>query len=483
MVIHPRSILWILGLLLTFFSLSLLLPIVTAMHYGEDTLPHFLTTMGVGLGLGLGLVVFFRRSAGGLALRDGFLITVLTWVLLSAYAAFAFKGILHISWVDAFFEATSGLTTTGATVLTQLDAMPRSLLIYRQLLQWLGGMGLIVLAVAVLPLLDVGGMQLYRAEMPGPTKDSRLAPRMRTTAVMLYGIYAALTLACALGYWLAGMGRFDALAHALSTVSIGGFSTYDDSIGHFDNPLVELVAVVFMVLGASNFALHFAAWKSLSLRGYLRDEEFRFYLLTLLIVSLLLGLSLLYSVGWDEPGRLARTALFQGISHATTTGFSNTSLQFMAPVPLVILLLAPFAGGCAGSVGGGLKMLRVVLLVRQSMRELFRLVHPTAVYHVKINGIKVDTRVQEAIWGFASAYFIVYGLGVLAVSATGLDFHTAASATAACLNNLGPGQGLVYSNYASIPDAAKAILTFVMIAGRLEVMTVLVLFTAVFWRQ
>ena len=482
-VINLPAILGVLGLLMQFFSCVLLLPILTAWYYEEDTLAHFFRLFLGSLIIGSAVFFSFRHRMGELRVRDGFIITLLTWVLLSALAAIAFRGILPISIFDAVFEAVSAVTTTGSTVLVGLDDLPRSLLIYRQVLQWLGGMGLIVLAVAVLPVLDVGGMQLYRVETPGPVKDSKLAPRMRTTAATLYGIYVALTIACCLSYRLAGMGWFDAVAHSFSTVAIGGFSTHDASLGYFDSFAIELVAIAFMILSATNFALHFLMWHSRSLKQYWRDDEFRFYLSVLVIGVVALVVTL--AATNPQAGLLesARVALFQGISYATTTGFSIAPTESMQPVPQILLLALPFIGGCAGSVGGGVKVVRVLLAVRQGFRELHRLIHPLGVYHIKLSGRIVETGVQEAVWGFLAFYILSFVLLCIAVGATGMDVHTAASSVTASLNNLGPGQGEVYANFSSVTDTAKCILAFAMLLGRLEVMTVLVLLTPVFWRS
>jgi len=377
----------------------------------------------------------------------------------------------------------SGLTTTGATVITGLDDLPRSILFYRQQLQWLGGMGIIVLAVAIMPMLGVGGMQLYRAETPGPMKDTKLTPRITETAKALWYIYLGLTVACATAYWLAGMSGFDAITHSFSTVSIGGFSTHDQSMGYFGSSTIELVAVFFMLLAGMNFALHFVAWRSFSLRPYLQDSEVRAYLGVLAIVIVITVYYLYLSDTFASLGDAVHNGLFQVVSIGTTTGFT-TAEYFIWPGFLpVLLLFISFIGGCAGSTGGGMKVIRFVLLIKQGRRELMRLIHPNAQLPVKVGKKVMSDRVVSAVWGFFAAYTGCFLVVMLFLMATGLDQVTAFSAVAACINNLGPGLGEVGANYQELSDAAKWALSFTMLLGRLEIFTLLVLFTRSFWQR
>jgi trk system potassium uptake protein TrkH len=377
----------------------------------------------------------------------------------------------------------SGLTTTGATILTGLDDLPKSILYYRQQLQWLGGMGIIVLAVAVLPMLGVGGMQLYRAETPGPVKDNKLTPRITETAKALWYVYAAFTVTCMLGYMAAGMGWFDALCHAFSTVAIGGFSTHDLSIGYFNSTAVDLVAIFFMFAAGINFSLHFFAWRYISIRHYSKDPEFRAYAGMLLAVSVVVIAVLLQHRHFDAPGQTLIKGVFQAVSIATTTGFTTDNFSAWPTVLPVLLIFASFIGGCAGSTAGGIKVIRWLLIYKQGMREIVRLVHPSAEIPVKLGNTAVQFRVVDAVWGFFSIYVVVFVVMLLIMMATGLDQVTAFSAVAATLNNLGPGLGDVSSGFMSLSDTAKWISVAGMLLGRLEIFTLLVLITPTFWRR
>jgi trk system potassium uptake protein TrkH len=391
---------------------------------------------------------------------------------------------LKLSATDAIFEAISGLTTTGATVITNLEQLPKSILYYRQQLQWLGGMGIIVLAVAVLPMLGIGGMQMFRAETPGPMKgENKLTPRITETAKALWFIYLGLTLACTLAYWLVGMSFFDALGHAYATLSIGGFSTHDTSMGFFDNRAIELVAVTFMFIAGVNFSLHFLAWRRRSLLGYLLDSEFRFYAAVTLLVTLLVALVLYREDVYPDWQSSFVQALFQAVSIGTTTGFTTAEYHLWPGFVTILLLFASCVGGCANSTAGGIKAIRVLLLIKQGMREITRLIHPNIQVPIKVGRRLVAPRVVEAVWGFFVLYTGTFSLMYLALALTGLDLMTAFSAVAACINNLGPGLGEVGVNYAAINDPAKWILCFAMLLGRLEIFTLLVILTPSFWRQ
>jgi trk system potassium uptake protein TrkH len=389
----------------------------------------------------------------------------------------------ELSITDAVFESISGLTTTGATVIVGLDSLPHSILFYRQFLQWLGGMGIIVLAVAVLPMLGIGGMQLYRAETPGPVKDTKLTPRITETAKALWYIYLGLTISCGVAYWLAGMNAFDAVSHAFSTVAIGGFSTHDASMGYFQNSGIELIAIVFMLLSGVNFALHFTALRRRRLTPYLKDAEFGTYILVLSVTSLITISYLHFSETFDTASESIIEGLFQVVSIGTTTGFTTQEYYSWPSFLPVMLLYVSYIGGCAGSTGGGIKVIRILLLVKQGVRELRRLVHPSAQFAVKIGRKPVSNNVIEAVWGFFAAYFAISALMILVLMASGLNQDTAFSAVAACLNNLGPGLDDVGQNFAGINDFAKWVLCLAMLLGRLEIFTLLVLLTPGFWRK
>lgn len=475
----------ILGLLLAAFSLTMLAPVAFRFFDASEPLAPFIASTLITFAAAVALWYPVRDFRDDLRLREGFLIVVLFWTVLGLFGAlpFLFSASLDLGLTDAVFESISGLTTTGATVITGLDTLPKSILFYRQSLQWLGGMGIIVLAVAILPLLGVGGMQLYRAETPGPVKDNRLTPRIKETAKALWYIYLLLTVACAFAYWLAGMSAFDAIAHSFSTVAIGGFSTHDASIGYFDSGAVEAIAILFMLLAGANFGLHFITWKSASLRHYLQDAEFRTYLWVLLAVTVVTIITL--NAANVYPGLVESfgQAVFHAVSIGTTTGFTTSEYHLWPGFLPVLLLLVSFIGGCAGSTGGGMKVIRVLLLVKQGLRELLRLVHPSAKIAVKIGEKAVDSRVVEAVWGFFSAYIAVFMFMLLLLMATGLDQVTAFSAVTATLNNLGPGLGEVALNYTGINGFSKWVLCLGMLLGRLEIFTLLVVLTPAFWRR
>ena len=479
-----RTIIKILGQLVVLFSITMVPPAIVSLIYKDGGgVPFVLAFI---LSVIIGLLAYYpnRQEHGDLKAREGFLIVVLFWLVLGAFASLPliFLQEPNLSLADAVFEAFSGLTTTGATVLTGIEYLPKSVLFYRQQLQWFGGMGIIVLAVAILPMLGVGGMQLYRAEIPGPVKDSKMTPRIADTAKHLWYIYVSLTTACTLAYWAAGMDWFDAICHSFSTVAIGGFSTYDASLGHFDSPLINFICVVFLIIAAINFSLHYAAVSSRNLRVYLRDPEFKVFLfiqLALVIVCFtVLSSNGIYADG-DET---LDQALFQAVSMSTTAGFATDNFSAWPLFLPILLIFSSFIGGCAGSTGGGMKVVRVFLLYLQGVRELNRLVHPRAIYSIKLGRKALPDKVVEAVWGFFSAYALVFVIIMLALMGTGMDNITAFSATAACLNNLGPGLGEVASHYGAVSDTAKWLLTIAMVFGRLEIFTLLVLFTPTFWR-
>ncbi len=474
----------ILGILLMIFSLTMLPPELVSWWYDDAGRTPFLTAFILILGFGILLWAPVQSLKRELRRRDGFIVVVLFWVTLcmSGSVPFMLSEAHPMSLADAVFESISGLTTTGATVIQGIDELPPSILYYRQQLQWLGGMGIVVLAVAILPMLGVGGMQLYRAETPGPMKDDKLTPRITETAKALWYIYLGLTISCAVAYWLAGMSPFDAIGHSFSTVAIGGFSTHDASMGHFNNPVIEAIAVVFMTIAGVNFALHFRAWHKLSVWHYFRDAELQTYLLLLTIVAATTCGYLYISGTFDTLLGAVRHGVFQTVSISTTTGFTTAGYHAWPSFLPVLLLFSSFIGGCAGSTGGGLKVIRVLLLFKQGVREITRLIHPSAVIHIKVGGKPLAGRVTDAVWGFFAAYVASFSILLLALMATGLDQKTAFSAIAACINNLGPGLGDVGAHYANISDAAKWLLSFAMLLGRLEIFTLLVLLTPSFWR-
>jgi trk system potassium uptake protein TrkH len=475
----------ILGLLLMMFSVTMLPPVIIAMIFEESSWLPFVE--GFGLTLAAGLIIWLpvHRSRKDLRLRDGFVVVAAFWTVLGTFGAapLYFADSLTLTLTDAIFESMSGLTTTGATILTGLDDLPRSILYYRQQLQWLGGMGIIVLAVAVLPMLGVGGMQLYRAETPGPVKDTKLTPRITETAKALWYVYLAFTIACAACYMAAGMDWFDALCHAFSTVAIGGFSTHDLSMGYFESTAIDIVAIVFMFAAGINFSLHFFAWRYVSIKHYAQDPEFRAYTMVLIVLSALVVGGLIGHDTYGSTGATLVNGIFQAVSIATTTGFTTANYaSWPAAVP-VMLLFASFIGGSAGSTAGGIKVIRCLLIYKQGVREIVRLVHPSAEIPVKLGNKAVQPRVVDAVWGFFSIYVVVFAVMLIAMMATGLDQVTAFSAVAATINNLGPGLGEVAAGFMTLPDPAKWIAIAGMLLGRLEIFTLLVLITPTFWRH
>lgn len=477
------TIQYILGILLMAFSATMLPPIGVSLWYGDGETIHFLLSLGIILVTGIVLWLPVRGRRRELRTRSGFVIVTLFWTVLGMLSAIPFLFNPHLAFSAAVFESVSGFTTTGATVISGLDQLPPSILYYRQQLQWLGGMGVIVLAVAIIPLLGVGGMQLFKAETPGPMKDEKLTPRIAHTARTLWLIYVMLTVACALAFWLAGMSGFDAIAHSFTAVSTGGFSPHDASMGYFDSPLIEAIADVFMLLGAINFAVHFTAWRGRTLRHYVRDSEVSFFLV---IVAGLIALvtAILWLAGeYANPLTALRYAAFQVISIITSTGFTTASFADWPSFLPILLIYISFIGGCAGSTAGGMKVIRVILLLKQGLRELTHMIHPKGMLPIKIGDKALDESVTNSIWAFFSLYVFSTATLTLVMVWTGLDVLSAYSAVAACLNVLGPGLGEVAGNFSTVSTVGKWILIFTMLLGRLELFTLLVLLTPMFWRK
>ncbi|WP_428100376.1 TrkH family potassium uptake protein [Candidatus Rariloculus sp.] len=474
----------VLGLLIVLFSSTMLLPIGWGLYFDDGTWSVFVASFLIVAGIGLALWWPVRRRRQELRLRGGFLVVALAWIVLGTLGAtpLLLADAPQMSFTDAVFEAVSGLTTTGATVLVGLDSLPPSILFYRQLLQWVGGLGIIVFAVAIMPLLGVGGMQLYRAETPGPARETRLTPRVTQTAKALLNVYVGITFVCGAAYWLAGMSFFDAVCHSFSTVAIGGFSTHDASIGYFNSPLIELVAVVFMFIAAVNFALHFLAWRDKRLTSYLTDPEFRSYAWILGVLSTIVLGYLLWQQQYGSVAETVTKGLFQAVSIATTTGYTTDDFAAWPGALPVLLIFASFIGGCAGSTAGGMKVMRWSLIYKQSVRELQRLVHPSAEIPVKLGTRAVHPRVVDSVWGFFAAYIIVFIVIMLILLTTGMDQTSAFAAVAATINNLGPGLGDVSSGFGEVTVIAKWCGVCAMLLGRLEIFTLLVLITPTFWR-
>lgn len=478
-----RVSLRIIGVLLMIFSLAMLPPMGFGLVARDGSAAPFASALGLNLMAGLLLWLPNRHMRTDLKIRDGFLVTALFWIVLGVFGAtpFVLTDALQLSVVDAIFESISGLTTTGATVIVGLDELPQSILLYRQLLQWLGGIGIVVLAVAILPMLGIGGMQLYRAESAGPSKDRKLTPRITETAKALFNIYVGLTAVCAAAYWLAGMTPFDAVCHAFSTVAIGGFSTHDASMGYFESDAILFICTVFMVISAVNFSLHFIAYQRRSLLIYRRDSETTFFAWVILLAMIATCGTLIVTKTLNPAESLIH-GMFQTVSIATTTGFATRDFASWPNFLPFLLLMLAFMGGCAGSTGGGIKAMRLLLIFRQGMRELKQLLHPNAVIPLKLDARRVEPSVVSAVWSFFAVYMFCFVTIMLLLLATGLDFTSAFSAVAASLNNLGPGLGVVAANFTPVNEAGKILLCVAMLLGRLEVFTLLVLFTPAFWR-
>ena len=425
-------------------------------------------------------LILTRNIINELSQKDGFVIIVMFWVVLSFAGSIPFY-LSGMSIIDSFFESMSGITTTGATVISNIDALPESILFYRQMLQWMGGMGLIVLAIAVMPLLGIGGGQIYKTEIPGAMGEQRLTPRIKETAQALWSIYLGLTIVCALLYYLGGMSPFDAVSHAMSTVAIGGFSTHNESIGYFNSTTIEIICIVFMLLSAFSFTLHyFAIYRRKPLK-YFYDPEFRFFfsiLLLVLIVSFLINLLSNY-----ENGPSYKEIVFHSVSMITTTGFSISDTSNWPLSISFLLLIGAFIGACSGSVGGGVKSWRVMIMLNHAYSNIMKIIHPNSVISLKIGSRSVDDEVATSVWGFFSIYVISFMILLLAVLTSGLDLESAFSAVGACLNNLGPGLGVVSENYSNLSAFTKSTLAFAMLLGRLEIFTLLVILTPMFWAK
>ncbi len=478
---RTSGVLNILGKLLIVLSLCLLTPIPISLFYGDHMAWTFAGIAAGGAVFGFALVALFAAESE-LGYRDGFAVVVFSWLVLAFLGAlpFYFSGEMN-SFVDCLFESMSGFTTTGSSILVTVEVLPKSVLFWRALTHWLGGMGIIVLTLAVLPLLGIGGMQLFQAEMPGPTKD-RLAPRIQDTARILWKVYVLFTLVEIFLLLLGGLDLFDAVCHSFATLATGGFSTYTASVGYFNSVYVETVIIVFMFLAGINFSLHYHGLRG-RLSNYWRNEEFRFYLLLTLGSVLVIIAANQYYDTFETVGANVRSAFFLVVSILTTTGFGTADFDQWPPVCKVLLVSLMFVGGCAGSTGGGIKHVRLLLFFKYARLQLRNLVHPRAVGTIKLGREKVPREVLISILGFFAIYIAFFVLGSLAVTALGVDIVTGTTAVIATLNNIGPGLHLVgpAQNFAALPDAAKLVLFFCMLAGRLELYTVVVLLTPDFW--
>jgi trk system potassium uptake protein TrkH len=479
-----RYILNIIGILLFFFGLTMILPLLVGLYYQDHSTIPFLKAMGTTVVCGLGLYFILKsEKAEVISQREGMAIVALGWTAVGLFGALPFYfGNGFDSFVDAAFESVSGFTTTGASVLTQIEAISKGLLFWRSFIQWLGGMGIIVLSVAILPFLGVGGMQLYKAEVPSPVPD-KLKPRIRDTALILWKVYALISLLQTILLMLGGMGWYDALCHTFTTMPTGGFSTKTASVAHFNSVYFDCVFIVFMLLAGINFSLHYQFLRGKPL-AFWRDSECRFFLGTVLLLTAVVSFNVYDSV-YQTIGTALRYGAFQVVSIITTTGFATADYEKWPAMSQFILLICMFIGASAGSTGGGMKCLRIMLCFKYCYRELFSLIHPHAVTQIKVGGKVVPDDVLRSVVGFLALYMGLFALSAVILAGIGVDFRTSFSAIAASIGNIGPGFGLVgpAGNYAPIPFLGKWLLIWCMLLGRLEIFTVIILVVPEFWRK
>jgi len=485
-MVRVGSVLNVLGVLLMIFAFAMAVPFAVSFFYGDAALHAYDAAVLITFTAGLALWAGSRGRRRELKPRDGFLLVALTWTVVPAFATLPFLIYLQdLSFTDAYFEAVSGLTTSGATTLSGLDKLPPSINLWRSMLIWIGGMGVVVLAVAILPLLGAGGSQIMRAETPGPMKDTKLTPRITETAKGLWVVYVIFTAAAIVSLKMAGMTFFDAVVHAFSTMGLGGFSSHDQSFGYFNSPAIEAVTIFFMLVAGINFGTHFLAFRKLSFRPYRFDPETGAYLGVAILSCLGIAWFLLANNVYPSFWTALRYASFNVVSIATTTGFANTDFnQWPIFAPVWMLFLSCFAT-CSGSTGGGIKMVRAELMVRQALREMVRIVHPRALIPIKLAGQTVENNIVFAVLAFMLVYGGTMTTMTMLLAASGLDIVTAFTAVVASLNNMGPGLGQVgpTSNYAVLNDFQTWVCTASMLLGRLELFSILVVFTPAFWRK
>lgn len=479
-----RYTLQVVGLVLCFVGLSMLFPLVFSLSYADGMASFFLESISISSSLGILLFLCFRSAkVATMTHREGMAVVTLGWVGAGLLGALPFylSGSIP-SLTDCIFETFSGFTTTGASILNDIEALPPSMLMWRSLTHWLGGMGIILLSLAILPFLGVGGMQLYKAEVPGPVPD-KLRPRIKDTAVLLWKVYLLFSGLEAALLMLGGMSLFDALCHTFGTMATGGFSTKNGSIGHFSSVYIDIVITVFMFIAGANFALHFRLLQGRP-GAFWKDTEFRFYALVIVAVTGLITFNV-WGESYASLAQSLRYSVFQTVSIVTTTGYGTADYELWGPLAQMLLFMCMFLGGSAGSTGGGIKCMRVIILAKQAGRELMRLVHPRAIVPVKLGGVTVQDEVIKGIWGFLLLYLGLACLSALILAALNVDVLTSFAAVIACISNIGPGLGQVgpTDNYAQIPMLAKWVLTFCMLLGRLEIYTVIILFFREFWRK
>lgn len=479
---HVVIVTRILSILTTFVGLTMLLPIPFSLYYDSSDTNALLTSAGISVGAGL-LGLLFTRKKQELRPKEGFAVVTFGWIIMSLAGCLPFVISGEIpSFTDAFFETISGFTTTGATILVDIEGLSHGLMFWRCLTHWLGGMGIIVLSLAILPFLGIGGMQLFKAEVPGPVAD-KLTPRITETAKILWGVYVLMTVVQAVLLWIGDMSLFDALCHSFSTLATGGYSTKNASVAAFQSGYIHWVIIFFMIAAGTNFALHFRFFRG-DYGSYWRNSEFRFYIIVILAVAIIIGMDVYFLQGQSVDITL-RDTLFQIAAILTTTGFATADYEQWSLVSQMLLFLLMFVGGCAGSTGGGMKIIRIYILIKFIFSEFVRLVHPQAVVPVRIGDIVVPRKVLVNIFGFFAVFMMFYVIGVILMSALGQDFPTSISIVVATLGNVGPGLGTIgpTENYAHLPAAAKWSCSFFMLLGRLEIFTVIILLSPRFWNK
>ena len=485
-MLRALTVIHALGLMLVVFSIAYAMPVLASLIYADGTLIDFALAMLWTLAAGILMWLLTRRFKGELSIRHGYLLVVAMWTAMPAVATLPLLMVIPgLSFTDAYFETMSGITTTGATVLTGLDTLPPAINLWRHELNWLGGMGIIVLAVAVLPLLGIGGRQLFKAETPGPIKDTALTPRITETARNLWLVYLGITVACIASLKLAGMNWLDAVCHAFAAMGLGGFSTHDASVGYFNSPAIELVLIVFMLLAAMNFSTHFLVWRQKSLKLYLRDTEGIATVALVLTSCLGIAVFLWWQGTYPSFWTALRHASFNLVSLATDCGFASVDFnQWPIFAPLWMLFLSCITAS-SGSTGGGIKMIRTIILFKQAGREFLKLLHPSAVNPMKIGGQVIPNNIVFSVLGFIFLYFMSVVTLTFALVISGLDFISSFSAVIACINNAGTGLGVVgpASNFGVLTDFQTWVCTLAMLLGRLEIFTLLIIFTPRFWQR
>lgn len=460
------------------------LPLLVNILYKENQTQGLLISMSITAASGLIMILFSKMGQKReLTHRESFAMVGLGWICATFFGSlpYIFTGTLE-NITDAFFETASGFTTTGSTILTNIEQHSHAILLWRSLTQWMGGMGIILLSLAILPFLGIGGMQLYKAEVPGPTAD-KLRPRVSQTARILWKVYVFLSGAEIVLLLSGGMNLFEALCHTFSTMATGGFSPKNESIEFYHNPFLEYVITFFMLMAGANFSLHYRVFKG-NLKSLWQDEEFRFYISLILVSTLILSIILWRSV-YESLGQAFRLSIFQVVSILTTTGFCTADFEKWPTSSQYLLLFLMFIGGCAGSTGGAIKCIRIYILIKQGLRELRQIIHPHAVIPVKLGGKIISPDTLNGIWGLFFLYLIIFALASFSLAILGIDFLTSLSAVAATLGNVGPGLGAVgpTDNFAHLPIAGKWILIACMLLGRLEIYTLLILLVPEFWRK